>query len=632
MAKLLGGTRIYGTATVDSALTIGGQLVSTVTTGTAPLSIASTTVVPNLNVTTATNIGIGTVNQIPYQTGTGITGFSSNLTYTAGSNTISIGPAGGGIVTSTITTVPPTGTEVAGTLRLLGSLASATNGVGGGVTVTTGVGKGTGRGGNFVLTTGTGGTPGGGVYTGNGGDISLISGIGNTGGNFTLTAGVGTLLDGGQFNIGGGDSVSAVGGSINLSGGAGAAGGDIGIYSGGSSSGVSGNVDIGSGGGAVGNGILSLQYGAIKANWIPVEASPTTYEIGFFNATPVARPTPTAVGTQAVLDSVLTALNSLGLVDSTALTNASVLTPAGADTQIQYNSGGVLAASASLSINTTLNTLNVGPVQNTGVTTSTITSRLPTTLQNPSDIVIAAQNSIRTTGSTSPGGALTLRAGNGRPTTGSGGVLSIISGTAGTTGNGGALSITAGNGDTTSGNGGSVTLQAGTGAFGGNVSLNAGDGDGVAGYFAARGGNFLGASGAQFQCGNGSSGQGGQLSFISGTSDNGGEINFTPGIGSTIDGSTTIFSARSQPVIKVSSIAGIGGASKLGFFNSTPVIKPTVSGDCAGNVALQNFLIAQAGLGLITNSTTTGTAPAGGGGGGPTLGQALAIFNGMVLL
>ena len=45
-----------------------------------------------------------------------------------------------------------------------------------------------------------------------------------------------------------------------------------------------------------------------------------------------------------------------------------------------------------------------------------------------------------------------------------------------------------------------------------------------------------------------------------------------------------------------------GGA--LGFFNTSPVAKPTITGSKGGNVALGNLLTNLAGLGLITDSTT----------------------------
>jgi hypothetical protein len=45
-------------------------------------------------------------------------------------------------------------------------------------------------------------------------------------------------------------------------------------------------------------------------------------------------------------------------------------------------------------------------------------------------------------------------------------------------------------------------------------------------------------------------------------------------------------------------------SNKLGFFNTTPISKPTVSGSRGGNAALASLLTALANLGLITNSTT----------------------------
>lgn len=51
--------------------------------------------------------------------------------------------------------------------------------------------------------------------------------------------------------------------------------------------------------------------------------------------------------------------------------------------------------------------------------------------------------------------------------------------------------------------------------------------------------------------------------------------------------------------------AGISiGASTLGFFNATPVAKPTVTGSRGGNAALASLITALANLGLITDSTT----------------------------
>lgn len=44
--------------------------------------------------------------------------------------------------------------------------------------------------------------------------------------------------------------------------------------------------------------------------------------------------------------------------------------------------------------------------------------------------------------------------------------------------------------------------------------------------------------------------------------------------------------------------------SQLGFYNATPIAKPTVSGSQGGNTALQSLLVALANLGLITDNTS----------------------------
>jgi hypothetical protein len=42
----------------------------------------------------------------------------------------------------------------------------------------------------------------------------------------------------------------------------------------------------------------------------------------------------------------------------------------------------------------------------------------------------------------------------------------------------------------------------------------------------------------------------------------------------------------------------------MGFFNTAPVAKPTVTGSRGGNAALASLLTALANLGLITNNTS----------------------------
>jgi hypothetical protein len=54
-----------------------------------------------------------------------------------------------------------------------------------------------------------------------------------------------------------------------------------------------------------------------------------------------------------------------------------------------------------------------------------------------------------------------------------------------------------------------------------------------------------------------------------------------------------------------------GTAPKVGFLGASPVIKPAITGDDGGNLALRELLTKLATYGLITNSTTHGTVPGG---------------------
>ena len=48
----------------------------------------------------------------------------------------------------------------------------------------------------------------------------------------------------------------------------------------------------------------------------------------------------------------------------------------------------------------------------------------------------------------------------------------------------------------------------------------------------------------------------------------------------------------------------LGVTGNVGFFNTTPTTKPTVTGSLGGNAALSSLVTALTNLGLITNSTT----------------------------
>lgn len=234
----------------------------------------------------------------------GAFGGSANFTYVTGTNTFTVGPAG---ATTTIETLAPTGATVAGTLRLLSKNASATNGAGGGITLTTGNGQGTGAGGLLRFSSGTGR---------NGGAIQFVSGIGSsTGGDMLFASGGGTNSSGGSFQMyaGIGNAGAASGGSFDMAGGNAAgsgAGGGLVLQSGGSL-----------GGGAGGDIQLVSGFGAPSGNiFIGTDSNPTCLTItengfaasqmGFFNAAPVTQPTAvpvTAAGIHA-------ALVSLGLI------------------------------------------------------------------------------------------------------------------------------------------------------------------------------------------------------------------------------------------------------------------------------------------------------------------------------
>jgi hypothetical protein len=493
-------------------------------------------------------------------------GGSANFTYNIGTNTVSFGNITGSALGMTIQPLAPT-SGAAGALTLQARDASSGNFNGGYVYLNSGDSTGTGA----------------------AGDITFQSGSSPSGNGVLFVVGGGASGFGGGISCGSGYSFAGTGG-------------DFLFYL---------------GGGGVDDGNMYFQDSG-SSNFIHCKTATSggALQLGFFNATPVTKPAPTATGTQAVLDSVVSSLNSLGLVDSAALTNATVITPAGADTQIQYNNAGVLGASANFTYSSALNTLSLGPA--TG--TATFTTRAPTTAQNPSTFVIAAQNSIRTAG-TSPGGPLTLRSGNGRPTgAGAGGALSITSGNAGTTGTGGAINLTAGAGGTTSGDGGAITILGGspTSGLGGDVTVqsgpaaflylnggnnpngNGGDVRGQAGQGAgagvANGGNFdftggagtggLGGDGGslQFRGGGGAAGgaggNGGGASFTNGTAGTAanldGMILFYLNTSSGTPGSILLNSSFGTTAFEVTRNAGTS-ATEIGFFNTVPVTQPTTA-------------------------------------------------------
>jgi hypothetical protein len=86
-------------------------------------------------------------------------------------------------------------------------------------------------------------------------------------------------------------------------------------------------------------------------------------------------------------------------------------------------------------------------------------------------------------------------------------------------------------------------------------------------------------------------------------------LQIVPGATSTMTGGATSWTLDAAAIINIGTIAatsvkiGRSGQS-IGFFATTPIAKPTVTGSRGGNSALQNLLTELANLGLITNSTS----------------------------
>jgi hypothetical protein len=230
----------------------------------------------------------------------GVFGGSANFLYDTGTNTFTVGPAG---ATTTIETLAPTGSTVAGNLLIRGKNASATNGAGGVIALAAGKALGTGTGGVLSFTSGQSPSGIGGAIdfvsgsgASSGGSISFISGNGSSpngsGGWFTMNAGVaeGTGT-GGRFEMLAGSNAFGAGG-----------GGDFYLQTGGSGSNVSGNFQILIGGGGAGSGTIALGTDSNVDCFRITEASGAS-QMGFFNVVPVAQPTTATTGATFVVNS-----------------------------------------------------------------------------------------------------------------------------------------------------------------------------------------------------------------------------------------------------------------------------------------------------------------------------------------
>jgi hypothetical protein len=216
--------------------------------------------------------------------------------------------------------------------------------------------------------------------------------------------------------------------------------------------------------------------------------------------------------------------------------------PASPTTSVQFNNAGAFGGSANFTYVTGTNTLNVGPVSATATIKATDTSATSTS-----------------------GGQITFRSGDG-----------LFAGT-----NGGTTIVRGGNGTTVGGNGGSLQLNGGNGyTNGGNLELAGGfanSGTETGAIFTALGGERNVSGGTlDFSAGGGDIGSGGSVNFSSGGSGSaaGGSINFGLQGGATDDGEITFKNPAGETYAYFKN-DGPSGAQQIGFFNATPVAKPT---------------------------------------------------------
>jgi len=500
----------------------------------------------------------GSTTQIQFNNA-GAFGASANFTYVSGTNTVSFGNITGSALGMTIQPLAPTSVENAGQLTLRARNAVKANSSGGEILLATGTPTGTGDRGRVVVQAGTFSYQGASASTFDGGSFTATCGNGfRTGGGYQVVCGNGT----GTVGTGGGAYFET--GSATQAGGT---AGDAYFY--------------------VGRNEITDQGGAFRfgsstfGDAIYITHDAIDLQMGFFNAAPVYKPAPTASGTGNVLSSVVTALNSLGLVSSASLTNASTLTAAGSNTQIQFNNSNAFGASANFTYNTGTNTFTVGPA--------------------------GAETIIETlapTGSTITG-SLRIRGKNASATNGNGGVIRYTGGDALGTGTGGGHFFTCGSGRTGGGisfvsangtlDGGSMLFNAGAGnagGTGGNFTMNAGLGSST-----ASGGSFELAAGNAA-----SSGIGGGFTMFAGSSPSGGlggDVYIVCGFG-TPSGSIYL-GADSGTVIQITEDATPN--LQLGFYGAVPVNQQAsapVATNLATAITLVNALrTALLNLGLI---------------------------------
>jgi hypothetical protein len=275
----LSATVLYANSTITAVGNIVGanvntagnvtasRLISNVATGTAPLTVTSTTRVANLNVAHANvadfvniaDVTTGTFYPILANAATGniSEGSNANLTFNAATGALNATLLGGTLTTAaqpnitslgTLTSLTVSGTMTANdiatfgtagdTLNITGAGNTNVNGAGGIINIAAAQGNGTGQGGNLTLAGGSanssgnaaGGlatlTAGNGYGQGQGGTVGIYSGAsantyGAKGGNIVITGGT---YDGagGDMELSGGEAAGQnhVGGDITIKSGA----------------------------------------------------------------------------------------------------------------------------------------------------------------------------------------------------------------------------------------------------------------------------------------------------------------------------------------------------------------------------------------------------------------------------
>ncbi len=350
--NLTTGGAVVATGNVSGGnVTTAGQLVSSIATGTAPLSVASTTLVSNLNADLLDGYNsavANTANTVAIRNGDGNLSanyFVGNGAFLTGIDTSLISNGNSNVRVAANGNVSVSVTGTANVLNISNNKATLA--------------------GNLTLSTANGiidGTSNLEIYSGvdgdNGAYLALGSGSGDLGGEISIIAGEGTVTDGGNIviqgglgndnggnvTVQGGTGTTANGGTLTLQGGTGDAAGDVNIVGGSSSNltPVDGNVTL-SAGGYVG---------------VSVAGNANVFKVTGTGAN--------VTGTLGVSGNV-----SAGglLTDNLYYANGSpwdLEQAAGSNTQIQFNDDNDFGASANFTFNNATNVLGLNGNINLG--------------------------------------------------------------------------------------------------------------------------------------------------------------------------------------------------------------------------------------------------------------------------